>query len=353
MNKPFIINGRFLSQKMTGVHRYSYQMCCSLKQLGANFTIVAPRKILPQYDLDGFDIERCGRFNSHLWEQLELPLYLYRRHKGKKLVSLMGLGSILYNKTICTVHDLSYIENPAWFSKSYYFFYKIMTPITVHRALMVVTVSNFSRQELIDILKVPSEKIKVIYNAATIFPTSKTSISKSEKQYILAVSSLDPRKNLRRLIEAFALLPQKDYKLYIIGVGNRVFALPNLETVNRENIIFPGYVDDIQLGQYYSGATLFVAPSLYEGFGLPTLEAMTNSCPVVASDIAPHHEVCGDAAIYFDPENIYDMASKISDLLADRSKQLDMISKGIERVKNFSWNMSATQLLQIIDQKNL
>lgn len=349
MKNSFVVNGRFLSQKMTGVHRYAYEMCRALQRLGADFVIVAPKNVLPQYDLDGFTVEHCGRLFSHIWEQIELPLYIRQRHNGKILLSLTGLGSILYSKTICTVHDLSYLVNPSWFSRSYYMFYKLMTPLAVRRALKVITVSDFSKRELIDKLGVSADKITVVYNAVTAFPKTADRSPVDGQKYILSVSSLDPRKNLSRLIEAFSVLDNNRYKLYIVGAGNRVFADTRFEGMPNENIIFTGYVADEMLCHYYLGATIFVSPSLYEGFGLPNLEAMTNACPVVTSDIAPYREVCGDAAEYFDPESVEDMVSKISSILADPSKRDAMVAKGIERAQMFSWESSAEKLLQIID----
>ena len=119
---------------------------------------------------------------------------------------------------------------------------------------------------------------------------------------------------------------------------------------NNKNIVFTGYVSDEELLRYYNEASLFVYPSLYEGFGIPNLEAMTNNCPVVASDIPPHKEVCGEAAIYFDPYNVSDIAEKITYVLANKELQARMQEKGKERVKLFSWDKSAEKLILAIDE---
>lgn len=344
-----IINGRFLSQKMTGVHRYAYEMCCALKRAGVNFLVVSPKNILPIYDIC-FDLEKCGKYNSHFWEQIELPFYLKKKYKNHLLISFTGLGSIFHRKMICTVHDISFLVHPEWFSKTYYFTYKWLTPISIKRALKIITVSEFSKNELISKFGIPLDKICVVYNAVTPKVTSNQPNTHSRKNYILTVSSLDPRKNFKRLIEAYNLMNDSRYKLYIIGKKDRVFKDIDFEGLEQNtNIIFTGYVSDEQLAQFYSKASLFIYPSLYEGFGIPNLEAMKNDCPIVISDIPPHREVCGDAAIYFNPLDIEDMANKMSALLDNDSLRNEMKERGKARTKLFSWDKSAEKLITLIN----
>ena len=349
-NYSVVINGRFLTQKMTGVHRYAYEMCCALKRAGLSFLVVAPDKVLPDYDIC-FDLETCGKFSSHFWEQIELPLFLNKHYKNHLLVSFTGIGSIFYKKIICTIHDISFLVHPEWFSKSYYYLYKWLTPISAKKALKLITVSEFSKKELVEKLKIPKEKIIVIYNAVTAKLSSNTTKTNDRGNYILTVSSLDPRKNFKRLIQAYSLIENQDCKMYIIGKKDRVFRDIDFEGLeNNKNIVFTGYVSDEELLRYYNEASLFVYPSLYEGFGIPNLEAMTNNCPVVASDIPPHKEVCGEAAIYFDPYNVSDIAEKITYVLANKELQARMQEKGKERVKLFSWDKSAEKLILAIDE---
>lgn len=346
----FIVNGRFLTQKMTGVHRYAYEMCCAFKRAEIHFLVVAPKKILADYEIC-FDLETCGISTSHIWEQIELPIYLNKKYKNHLLISLTGLGSVFYKKMICTIHDISYLIHPEWFSKSYYYVYKWLTPITAKRALKVITVSEFSKEEINSRLNVSKEKIIVIYNAVT----SKVILNKKQQispdKFVLTVSSLDPRKNFKRLIQAYNLLNNKNCKLYIIGKKDKVFRNINFEGLeNNPNIVFTGYVTDEQLAQYYSEASLFVYPSLYEGFGIPNLEAMMNMCPVVISDIPPHKEVCGSAAVYFNQYDVKDMADKISYVLNNNDLQKNMIQRGKERASLFSWDKSANKLVTLIKE---
>lgn len=352
MNDLFFVNGRFLTQKLTGVHRYAFEMCCALKEIGCNFIVLSPQNILSDYSCS-FEVRKIGKRSSHFWEQIELPLYLRKNYKNSLLVNFTGLGSILHKRFITTIHDVSFLINPKWFSRFYYLWYKNITPIVARKSLKIITVSNFSKNELISRLNISPAKIEVVYNAVSEkIACEQNNLDLSQKgNYILTVSSLDPRKNFIRLIEAFHLINQKNYKLYIVGKRDKVFTAQNYEKLNQSNIMFLGYVSDEELSHLYQNATIFVYPSLYEGFGIPNLEAMTNSCPVVTSNIPPHIEICQDAAVYFDPEDVNDIASKMEMVINDLSLRQKLIENGKIRAKDFSWKKSAEKLMQIINSE--
>jgi len=347
MPHTYIINGRFLTQKLAGVHRYAFEMCCALHQLGCKIVVLAPQCILSDYDFH-FEVKKVGRLTSHLWEQIELPYFLNKYYKNNVLISFTGLGPILHRKSICTIHDLSFLENPSWFSKPYYYYYKFLTPIAAKKAIKVITVSEFSKQEIIKRLKLPAEKIEVIYSAVSDKLLISNSEINSKEKYILTVSSLDPRKNLARMMEAFKLLKNNNYKLYIVGAKNKVFGKVQLNKTHNSNIIFTGYLTDSELAEYYKNATIFVYPSLYEGFGSPNIEAMKNNCPVITSNIPPLVEVCQEAALYFDPNDAVDMANKMSVLLANKQLRNELIIKGNKRVTQFTWTKSAKKVIHLL-----
>ncbi len=349
MDKRIIyINGRFLTQKSTGVHRFSYEMCKSLHKEGLNFIVLAPKNTLPDYECD-FPIKIIGNFSSHLWEQLELPFYL-KKNGLPLLISFMGLGCVLYNNQISTIHDISFMRNPSWFSKKYYYFYKWMTPLMVKKSKKIITVSNFSKKEIVDLLHIFPEKIEIIYNAVAdyFYKDNYESVIPLNKQpYILAVSSLDPRKNFVNLIKAFSLLQDIPHKLYIIGGNSSVFSSMNLPI--SDNIVFLNYVSNKELVGYYKNADLFVYPSLYEGFGIPPIEAMSQHCPVLVSDIDVLHEVCGEAAFYCNPYDINDIAEKIRFILHDSKAVYKKTTIGKEHISKYSWSNSAKKLMKLIN----
>jgi glycosyltransferase involved in cell wall biosynthesis len=169
---------------------------------------------------------------------------------------------------------------------------------------------------------------------------------------VLAVSSLDPRKNFARLIKAFRQAKLKDVKLIVAGGQSSVFSDPGIRGIlnNADNIVLTGYLQDTELANLYRHALCLVYPSLYEGFGLPVLEAMVCGCPVVVSRIASLPEVCGDAAYYVEPYDIDSITDGICKVATDEQLRRTLIRKGSERVAMFSWKASAKQLLEVIEE---
>lgn len=350
MHRKIYINGRFLLSPQTGVERYAYNICVSLAELGVEFYVICPKngEIDHSYDVSHLNIIRYGIGNSHFWEQIILPCYFINK-KRYVLVSLMGLGSIFVSHKIMTIHDLSFLFNPSWFSRAYYLYYKVMTPIAARSSKGIITVSQFSKSEILRFYKyLKPENIRVVYNAVSsnLTDISPYSDVKGDK-YFLAVSSMDPRKNFARLIKAFNMLP--GYKLKIAGGVNRVFKDASF-TEKVDSIEFLGRVNDEQLSELYRNAEAFIFPSLYEGFGLPPIEAMASGCPVLVSDIPVLHEICGDEALYFtptSPDNIRDCLLKYISM-SDAAKD-NLISKGRERAAMFSWTESARNLLHAVN----
>ena len=348
------INGSFLTQPMTGVERYAYNICKAMVALQQPFTIVCPKAPIHQnYDVSDLHIVHYGIGNSHFWEQCILPLFFI----GKKdyiVFSFTGLGSILIHNKVMTIHDLSFLENPKWFSKGYYWWYKLMTPLAARTSRHIITVSEFSKKEIFRFYSfIKEQNISVVYNAAdrTIFHHLPQSSVPAEP-FFLAVSSLDPRKNFTRLIEAFKDV--KDCNLYIVGSHYRVFTQQDSTTISQNNIKFLGRVSDEDLVRLYNQAVGFIFPSIYEGFGLPPIEAMNCGCPVLVSDIPVMREVCGKGAIYFNPydkESIRNTIEKFLNFGNNDKEQLRAF--GHENTQRFTWENSAKHIISLINKLSM
>ena len=340
------INGRFLSQRLTGIQRFAYEICCALQQVGTDSTILAPEDIAEDYDISGLKLETVGGKGSHYWEQVTLPLYMRRHHKGELLLSLSGLSPLLYSNTIVTIHDISYLLRPRSYSWAYCLYYQIMTPLVAKRAKKILTVSSFSKQELVEHLGLEADKIAVVYNAvrpAALLPKTDT------ERYLLAVGSLVPRKNIKRLLEAYCSMENPDFALYIVGGLHAIYADAALSPyTGRKGVRFLGYVGGEELMQLYRNATAYINPSLYEGFGIPLIEAMMQECATVVSDIPAFHEVCGEAAIYFNPLDNADMQDKMNRIMHDEALRRQLVNQGKEQVKRFSWEESAQTINELI-----
>lgn len=345
----FVVNGRFLTQKPTGVHRFAFEMCNKLHELEVDFYVAVPKEINPDYKFN-FKTVACGSMGSHLWEQISLPRYL-KQQGNPLLVSFSGCGPLNYSNQIITIHDVSHERHPEWFSKNYCRFYGYMMPRIGKKAHAIITVSEFSKREIEETLQIAAEKIHVIncsipsYHKVDNISNEPTEDAES---YIVSVSSMDPRKNFIRLVEAFNNIEDKSIKLYIIGMQFKAFNTPDMQKLISENVILTGYLDDESLQKMYKNALFSVYPSLYEGFGIPPLESMSYGCPVIVSDIPALREINEDAALYADPLNIADMSSKMDLLIRDIQLRKTLSEKGRLQVQKYSWDKSAQQVLELV-----
>ncbi len=357
------INSRFLTQPITGVQRYAQELVSALDRYVVdnpddtrNITYIglAPHKIQREWPCRKIALHQFGFGSGHFWEHIELPLYLKRQHHHL-LLNLANTGPYLGGDMIVTVHDLGFMINPGWYSLRFARFYRILIPRLVRRAKIVLTVSAFSKDELIRLLGTPGDKIHVIPCGVSsmMSPTRDADFTNHFGRYILAVSSIDPRKNFKKIIAAFQALDIPGINLVIAGGTSRLFAHTGLEDAinNDPRIHLTGRVTDDQLLALYSDAAAFVFPSLYEGFGLPPLEAMACGCPCVVSDIASLPEVCGDAVLYCEPSDINSIVNQLRRLLTDDILAGRLREKGIAQAKKFNWDDSAALLHRIVSSE--
>ena len=287
------------------------------------------------------------------WEQI-LPL-LAKKHKIDVLLSPTSNGPMFapksFNfKNVVWIHDVNQFYK-GYSSTIYKIFSSIRCPMIAKCADIIITVSEFSKKEISKYLHVPESKIKVVYNGIDdlfISDNPGKAIELPEK-YILYVGTSHPRKNLHRLIQAYSKI--KDHieeKLVIIGPKpRRVFSEINLNKYRSEDIIVKGFVSPEELKYAYQNASVFVYPSLYEGFGLPPLEALACGTPVVVSKIPPFLEVLGDFAHYVDPYNIDDIAQGIIKVLQESFSQRK-VNNGKQYARQFTWEKTSKAIEKIL-----
>jgi glycosyltransferase involved in cell wall biosynthesis len=345
------INARFLTQKITGVQRFAIEISKQLKILLPDIKFISPQNIIQNDLAEYFNVETCGKFSSHIWEQIELPIYL----KNKKCPLLINFGNtapLAYKNQIVSILDLSFIINPKWFSRSFSLFYSFLIPRIAKQSIRIITISENSKKDIIEKIGINENRIDVLYCDVPM-EFKKINNNKTDNkygEYILAVSSLDPRKNFARLIEAFNKLSLTNLRLVIVGSANKVFSDAKIKKLIKDNqfITFTGYVDQEELIGLYKNAKSFIYPSLYEGFGIPPLEAMASGCPTIVSNVASLPEVCGDASYYVDPYNLEDIGKGIEEMINNEILRDQLMAKGFERIKLFNWEFSARKLYTII-----
>ena len=228
----------------------------------------------------------------------------------------------------------------------------------IRRASHIITVSQHTKNDLIEHLGIPEAKIDVIYNGIDHSILRPNAVRLVDQPYILYVGSERPRKNLARLAEAFALLKKEFPELKLVKVGEpgrfsdyRRSLLKKLDTLGiTGDVIFVNYASEQDLACYYSSAVLLAYPSLYEGFGLPPLEAMACGCPVVTSNNSSLPEVVGKAGILVDPYNVNELAMAMREVISDNKLREDMVARGLEQAGKFSWEKTSRQTQAIYNE---
>jgi glycosyltransferase involved in cell wall biosynthesis len=317
--------------------------------MGDKVQFIAPKGILHVRLAEELGVKTIGNKTGHLWEQIELPTYL-KAHESPLLLNLANTAPLFYKNKIVTVHDVAFKRFPQTFDWKFRLFYSLLIPRIIKNAKHTLTVSEFSKDEIHELYGAKKENISVVYNAVNVI--FKPLPKHSSETYILAVSSLNYQKNFHSLIKAFNQLPPSDVKLFLVGGVNKNFASLELlkDIEQNKNIIFKGRVDDDELINLYSNATCFVYPSLYEGFGIPPLEAQACGCPVISSNVASLPEVGGkDSVVYCDPHDANDIKEKIELVLNDEDLQNELRQKGFENIQRFSWKKSAEKIVKVIE----
>jgi glycosyltransferase involved in cell wall biosynthesis len=249
---------------------------------------------------------------------------------------------------VLTVHDISFAVHPEWFRPGEALFYTTLIRSAARKARKVITVSEFCRTEIAQKWDIPADRIETTYEAArSLFKPGKK--KRSGPPSILFVSAIHPRKNLGRLIRVWERLKQDrfpDLRLKVVGpagwsAGADLGALK--AAVAKGGAEWLGSQTDEQLKEAYQTATMLVYPSLYEGFGLPPLEAMACGCPVVCAKTASLPEVCGEAAEYFDPTSEEEISAKISYLLGSEERREELSRAGISKAAEYSWGRMAEE----------
>lgn len=281
--------------------------------------------------------------------------------KTKLLWSPVHSGPITIRKQVVTVHDLVPLDNPEWLTPGFVAWYRFMLPKLLKKSRHLIAISEFTKSRIIQRLHIPPEKISVVYNGVEqrFTPHAEETSSKVREtlglpsgHYVLALGSLEPRKNISRLLQAWAQIlpdiPQKTWLVIAGGAGQTSVFRSVDYSQSPERVIWAGHVPDEDLPGLYAGALLFVYPSMYEGFGLPALESMACGCPVICSNTGALPEVCGDAAMFINPLSSHELARALRQLITSRSSQEQLKLSGIQQSKKFYWQKTAQQTLNIL-----
>ncbi|MCF7830908.1 glycosyltransferase family 4 protein [Candidatus Gracilibacteria bacterium] len=362
------IDARMFSKSFTGIGRYNYELTKRLFQKREDIEWVL---FMNEPEFLEFKAPRNVKkvlVNAHHYSLAEQFRFLNILKKEKcDLIHFTHFNApILYKgKFVTTIHDTLISFYPgkkmnSWWRK---LAYNKVIKHTVNDAVRVITVSDNTKNDVIKLFNIAPQKITKIWNGIgeefyEVSDLEKKTVKEKfglGKDFLLYTGNWREHKNLVRLLRAFKKVLEKGHSpLQLVITGKSDPYYPEvLETIKelelQDKVKLLGLVSEEDLVRLYNTASVYVFPSLYEGFGLPPLEAMKCGTPVVASHVSAIPEVCGDAVLYFDPENILDMAEKINLLLTDSTLQQDLVKKGYEHVKQFSWEKCASETLKIYD----
>lgn len=350
-------NGRFLSQPFTGVQRFAIETIAAFDRLAAaneewaNTTIIAPRGSVSSErpPIRRLQVIEYGKTHGNIWEQMELPI----ASRAGVLVNLGNTGPLLCgHRQIVVIHDMGAFDTPESYSTQFRTWYRLLQRRLAVSGAKLVTVSEFSRDRLVQHLNVRTDDVTVMYEGSDhilrISPDTRTldRYGLAESRYVLVVGNTANHKNIEAVRSIAGVLDCRGIELAVVGSVSSSIYKSSLNTASLGR--FLGRVTDSELRALYDSALCLFFPSTYEGFGLPPVEAMACGCPVLASRGGSVQEVCNDAALYFNLEDGCSMARAIELLLDDKGLVCCLRELGMKRANKFRWDASVQVLADAI-----
>jgi glycosyltransferase involved in cell wall biosynthesis len=338
---PIVVNTRVLSAPLAGTLRYTKEL---LARWNGRAETVSPGS--------------CARgVPGHAWEQLILPVKL-----GKRLLfSPANTGPLNEGNQVVTIHDMAAFDCAETFSSRFAAWYQFLLPRLARRARQIITVSEFIKDRIVLHTKVSASRIVVVPNgvASEFCPEAVSGLNATmdtlhlpSRNYVLVVGSVEVRKNLARLLQAWAMVQNRvpeDLWLVVVGANgrSRVFAGVCFDNL-PPRVFWAGHVDESLLPSLFAGALLLVYVSYYEGFGLPPLEAMASGTPVLVGNRSSLPEVVGDAGVLVDPFGVDEIAEGIRAMVDNSALREDLRCRGLARAKQFSWDEAAQRTWDVL-----
>jgi glycosyltransferase involved in cell wall biosynthesis len=364
-----LVDATNIINQPTGAGRYSYYVLKNLSEIDNHnkYTIIVRKDLKgdhPIFSCQNFNFLKLNIATIGIKRDVFLSLFLFfNRKKFDIFYCLMPYLSFFYTlkNSIITIHDLGYFRYPQYLKKITFFYLKSIIKRSIKKANFIITISETSKKEIINLFKVAEEKIIRVYEDSTL---SEVALPKNrgpivDFPYFLYVGERRPHKNLENLIEAFALFKNKnasDVKLVLVGKDHGSYSEKLISLINKldlkKEVFILNSVDDEKLYYYYCHAKALILISFYEGFGLPLVEAMKLDVPIIASNISIMQEIVGDSGLLVDPNNINDIANKMKILINSKELKEELIEKGRKRGQLFSWDNSAHEILHILNHIN-
>lgn len=358
------VDGRELQGKMTGIGRFLLnflEYVAEYDRENMYILLFSARPTHVEVFADNIRYEIIPEQSTLVWDQIQLPRCLKKKKADLFFSPYYKLPFLAPCPTVITIHDVHFFTLPIYRKQNgplLNAYYRIVGKLYCRKAASILTVSQRSRWDIIGVYEVPPEKVHVVYNGVNrkrYCPMDPIWALEEIKRYfpqimghfILYVGNSKPHKNVNSLMKVYKYLPkalQRNYQLVLVGVEDTVGDIAAALGLG-DRVVILSRVEEHLLPVTYNAASLFISASLYEGFGLPALEAMACGTPVVVSDRGALPEVVGDAGLLFDPENISQMVEMIQMVLEDESLRREMSLRGLRRASQFSAERIARKIL--------
>jgi glycosyltransferase involved in cell wall biosynthesis len=348
----FAVNGRYLTQSVTGVQRYARNVVAAmngiLAQADTQAPIIAPISASDPR-LPAMPLITAGPLNGHAWEQVVLPA----RWPGR-LLNLCNTAPAIRADQIVCIHDSNVFVAPDSYGAAFRATYRVLQPFLARRAAKITTVSADSARQIATHLPVSAADIAVLPDGhehalawdPALARTAPSFVSEAGRRFVLALGSRARHKNLQLVLQIAPELAAMDLEVIVAGGGNGIFAPEKLSNAPKVKML--GYVTDHDLAYLMDRALCLLFPSWTEGFGLPIVEGMARGCPVISSDRASMAEVCGDAALLAAPDDPAKWVQQVRQLATSSELRNDLVGRGHERVRMFSWHNTAAGYLELM-----
>jgi len=359
-------------EKRSGTEWYAFYLIQEFKELLRDKPYIkvrlyfrtAPRRDIKKDLPDNFELKVLRWPIRHFWAQGRLSLEMLFFGPDILFSPAHTIPLIHPQKTFTTLHDIGFEDNPELYDKLSLWYHRFSAKLAVKKAKHIFTISEFSKKRIVDVFAMDPERVSVIYlgydrekyriyNQNEINPVLKKH-NLRYKKYMLFVGRLEPKKNILRIVKAFDELANRPGDLPDLVFAGLKIDISDTETYLSSRVEFGkrvkflGYVEEKEKPALYAGASVFVFPTLYEGFGMPILEAQACGTPVLTSNSTSNEEVAGAGAVIVDPKNVQQISNKLKEILDSEEKQRELVRLGLENIKRFNWQRTANKTLDKI-----
>lgn len=372
-----VINTISLLSKLTGIGRYTFEVCKRITRLSLNadfnyfYGYYSKKLYMMDIPPSGKIAKTIKNFLTkyyHIKKTTRESLLFVSRFSPKTFdlywePNIVPIEHLRSKYLVTTIHDFSFHHYPECLPQENKEYLQKHFWKNIQKSDRIITVSNYIKGEIVELLKYDDARIQVIYNGVDhdYFKTYDRSLlhefkiaNKLPEEFILFVGSIEPRKNLKNVLMGYISLPEafkKECKFVLAGFsGWKNAEVMDIIRRERDNIVYLGYLSDLELAYLYNLASVFIYASLYEGFGLPPLEAMACGTPVIVSRSSSMPEVCGDAAYYVDPREVESIADGMYKIFSDSARRTDLVRRGFARSRLFTWDQSAQSHLALFSE---